>query len=142
MKRKPMSMRAFGRTPAGSPADEAPKPKRSKYGNVKTDGFDSKKEALRHAELLLLEQAGEIRNLRTQVKYLLIPACPPERATNYVADFVYEALLYAPGHDSYKDKTWIDRVEDVKSPATRKKEGYIIKRKLMNWRYNIRILET
>lgn len=44
------------------------KPKKSKYGAVKTevDGimFDSKREASRYQELRLLEQAGEIANLR------------------------------------------------------------------------------
>ncbi|WP_416330616.1 DUF1064 domain-containing protein, partial [[Clostridium] innocuum] len=53
------------------------KPKKSKYGAVKTevDGikFDSKHEALRYQELRLLEQAGEITNLRLQVPFELIP---------------------------------------------------------------------
>ena len=51
---------------------------KSKYGSRKTivDGisFDSKKEASRYRELLLLERAGKIGNLRRQVKYVLIPA--------------------------------------------------------------------
>jgi hypothetical protein len=49
------------------------KPKKSKYGAVKTevDGimFDSKREASRYQELRLLEQAGEITNLRLQVPF-------------------------------------------------------------------------
>lgn len=49
------------------------KPKKSKYGAVKTeiDGivFDSKHEAKRYQELWLLEQAGEITNLRLQVPF-------------------------------------------------------------------------
>ena len=53
------------------------KPKRSKYGAIKTevDGikFDSKHEASRYKELRLLEQAGEITNLRLQVPYILFP---------------------------------------------------------------------
>ncbi|WP_416330384.1 DUF1064 domain-containing protein, partial [[Clostridium] innocuum] len=53
------------------------KPKKSKYGAVKTevDGimFDSKREASRYQELRLLEQAGEITNLRLQVPFELIP---------------------------------------------------------------------
>ena len=66
----------------------------SKFGNVKTDGFDSKREAKRAAELRLLERAGEITNLHFQVQYVLIPAqyeggkCV-ERACTYEADFVY-----------------------------------------------------
>ena len=33
--------------------------------------FDSQKEARRYAELKLLERAGQIRNLRRQIKYEL-----------------------------------------------------------------------
>ncbi len=51
--------------------------KRSKYGNRRTAGYDSKKEARRGVELEQLEQAGEIVNLRRQVAI-------------YRADFVYE----------------------------------------------------
>lgn len=49
------------------------KPKKSKYGAVKTevDGitFASKHKASRYLELWLLEQAGEITNLRLQVPF-------------------------------------------------------------------------
>ena len=49
-----------------------------KYGNRKTrtsDGIlhDSRKEALRWQQLLLLERAGEITDLKRQVEFLLIP---------------------------------------------------------------------
>ena len=49
----------------------------SKFYNQKTKMkgrvFDSRKEARRWRSLKLLEQAGEIKNLQRQVKYLLIP---------------------------------------------------------------------
>lgn len=49
-----------------------------KYKNTKinVDGmtFDSKKEAKRYQELSLLQKAGEISGLQTQVRYVLIPA--------------------------------------------------------------------
>ena len=35
--------------------------------------FDSRKELKRYKELILLQQAGEIKNLQRQVKYTLIP---------------------------------------------------------------------
>ena len=48
-----------------------------KYRNkkVEVDGilFDSKKEANRYMELKLLEKAGEITDLKRQVRYELIP---------------------------------------------------------------------
>lgn len=52
------------------------KPKRSKYGNKKTERhgiiFDSIKEADRYDHLLLLERAGEISHLERQGKIYLM----------------------------------------------------------------------
>lgn len=108
-------------------------------GNI----FDSRKEAQRFLELSVLEKAGEITNLRRQVKFLLIPVQREpdttgpkggvkkgkviEKECNYIADFVYE-------------RNGETVVEDVKSPATRTPE-YIIKRKLMLWVHKIRVVE-
>lgn len=71
-----------------------------KYNSKKTvvDGqkFDSKKEANRYQELLLLEKAGVIKNLSRQVKFVLIPSQRDEngkvieRECSYKADFKYE----------------------------------------------------
>ena len=51
--------------------------KSNKYGAKRTtiDGktFDSTKEANRYTSLLLLQRAGVISDLQTQVKYVLIP---------------------------------------------------------------------
>jgi hypothetical protein len=118
-----------------------------KYGNKKVtvNGivFDSKKEAKRYQELLLLEKAGVIKDLQRQVKYVLIPAqyegdyIGPrggyhkgkmlERECAYVADFVYFDM---------RIPTYV--VEDTKGVKTK---DYIIKRKLMLWRHGIRIRE-
>lgn len=104
--------------------------------------FDSRKEAGRYSELKLLEKAGEISNLRLQVKYILIPAQREpdtlgprggirrgkllENECSYIADFVYE-----------ENGTTI--VEDTKGFRT---DAYIIKRKLMLERYGIQIREV
>lgn len=109
----------------------------TKYNNKKitVDGqkFDSKKEANRYKELKLLEKAGEIQDLRTQVKFVLIPSQRDEetgkvveRECSYKADFVYNE----------GEKTV---VEDVKGFPTKE---YIIKRKLMLEKYGIRIREV
>ena len=72
--------------------------KPSKYGNrtvtIGGEKFDSAKEARRYGELALLQRAGQITDLKRQVKYELIPSqkvCGKvvERACTYVADFVY-----------------------------------------------------
>ena len=51
---------------------------RSKYGakKITQNGitFDSKREAKRYGELLLLERAGAITELQRQVEFVLIPA--------------------------------------------------------------------
>lgn len=109
----------------------------TKYNNKKitVNGqvFDSKKEANRYKELLLLEKAGEIKDLRMQVKFILIHSQRDEatgkvieRECSYKADFVYE-----------EDGKTV--VEDVKGFRTKE---YVIKRKLMLWRYGIRIREV
>ena len=90
--------------------------------------YDSKKEARRHRELLLLERAGKITNLERQVKFELIPKQDGERACTYVADFVYTNV-----------DTGERVVEDTKGFKT---EVYRIKKKLMLWVHKIRIIET
>lgn len=130
-------------------AGQAPRidERQSKYGAEKVSifgvEFDSKKEARRWFELRLLEQAGEISNLRRQVDFELIPAQREpdgvgkrggkikghtiEQAVKYRADFVYQDI---EGNTI---------VEDCKGMRTKE---YIIKRKLFLWRYGIRIKET
>lgn len=49
--------------------------------------FDSKKEARRYAELKLLLRGGEIRDLRLQVEYELIPKQAGERACQLYSRF-------------------------------------------------------
>ena len=99
----------------------------SKYGNKRTNGYASKREAKRAAELDLMQKAGMIDNLQTQVKFVLIPKQIGERKCEYIADFTY----------NNKDKQLI--VEDCKGYRTK---DYIIKRKLMLWVHGIKILET
>ncbi len=104
----------------------------SKYRNQKTQingiTFDSKHEAQRYAELLLLQRAGEIQGLNRQVRFELIPKQEGERACYYVADFVYNVTA-----------TGEMVVEDAKGVKT---DVYKIKRKLMLWVHGIRIREV
>ena len=113
----------------------------AKYRNMKTDGYSSKAEARRAAELKLLQKAGTIRNLREQVRYELIPKQGDEHACHYVADFEYEVFTRVVfNKDSVAMfEAWKTVVEDCKGMKTR---DYIIKRKLMLFRHGIRILET
>lgn len=124
------------------------KPKKSKYGAEKTviDGitFDSRKEARRFAELKLLEKAGEIVELRRQVKFVLIPAQREpdtvgkrggiikgkliEREVAYIADFVY--------FDNDLQKVVVEDTKGIRTPE------YIVKRKMMLYFHGIRITEV
>lgn len=101
--------------------------KKVEYNGIK---FDSKKECERYKTLKELEEAGEITDLRLQVKYELIPKQKGEyrneRACTYIADFVYKNACE-------------EVVEDTKGMRT---PEYIIKRKLMLYIHNINIKEV
>lgn len=103
----------------------------TKYGNrvVETEEgrFDSKREYQRWVELKLLQQAGEIKNLRRQVPYELIPRRGRMRPIVFIADFVYDT------------KEGKQVVEDSKGYRNRL---YMLKWRLMEWRHNIEVLET
>lgn len=61
-------------------------------GNIQFDRFDSRGEARRWRELLLLQRGGVISNLRRQVTYPLMTVGRQGLATKfaaYVADYVY-----------------------------------------------------
>lgn len=106
---------------------------RGKYNARRVNGYASEREARRAAVLRGMESRGEIRNLREQVRYELIPAQSDaegrvvERACCYVADFVWE------------DAQGRVVVEDCKGVRT---EVYRIKRKLMRWVWGIEVVET
>lgn len=126
---------------------------KNKYGNRKItrdgDTFDSMKEYRRYTELLLLERAGAIQDLRRQVPFELIPAqyediytgeyykrgdrmgepkmkrvCV-EKAVTYYADFVYVR----------GGETVVEDTKGFKTPE------YILKRKLCRFLLGIRIKE-
>lgn len=93
----------------------------NKYRNIKTvvDGitFDSRKEADRYKQLLLLQRAGVIDHLQLQVPYTLVPKSKNGREVKYIADFVYWDL---------KNKREV--IEDVKGVKT---DVYKLKKRLM-----------
>lgn len=74
----------------------------TKYHATKTTvagiEFDSKAESRRYADLLLLERAGKIKDLRRQVPYIIAPGVKlhgekrARPAVRYICDFVYTAL--------------------------------------------------
>ena len=109
-----------------------PNQEQNKYKNKKVtvNGkvFDSKKEAKRYLELIKLEQAGLIKDLETQKKFLLLDSFKKNGKTykqiSYYADFVY--------FDIYSKKTV---VEDVKASKYFKTDVYKLKKKLFEYKY-------
>lgn len=141
---------------------------KSKYGNKKAvrvlaNGkefkFDSQKEARRFDELLVLLQAGQIKDLKLQPEFTLREAyTDPEgwhvRPLKYRADFSYmERVTPVRGgqgsgrptgaEDSWGfcAEQWRYVVEDVKSYAT-KTRVYEMKKQLMLEKFKIRIREV
>lgn len=99
----------------------------NKFGAIKTElsgiSFDSKKEAGRYHYLKTVEQQGEIKNLRLQVRFDLMGADggplknDQGRVLFYKADFVYD--LVATGETV---------IEDAKGKATK---DYRLKKAIM-----------
>lgn len=122
----------------------------SKYQAKKAsvDGieFDSRKEANRYCELKLLQRAGKIQNLELQKAFELIPAQREriinpkngevkkgkviERAVTYVADFVY----------TENGRIIVEDVKGYKGGGAY--AVFAIKRKLLYYRYGIKIKEV
>ena len=125
---------------------------------VTIDGieFDSRKEAQRYKELLLLQRAGVIQNLELQKRYELIPAqyetvetgeyykigvkkgqpktkqvCI-EQSVVYIADFVYEE----------NGQTIVEDVKGFRDPASATYAKFVLKRKMMLWIRGIKVSEV
>lgn len=108
----------------------------TKYGNRKCTynghTFDSTKERNRYCDLLLMQKGGTIKDLELQKEFVLIPAQKlngkvVERACKYRADFYY--------YDNEKGRYIC---EDTKGFKTKE---YVIKRKLMLYVHNIKVVE-
>lgn len=101
-------------------AQQTSKPR--KYKNTVTyvagERFDSKKEAKRYGELKLLEHAGKVADIKTQVR--IDCRVNGAKITTYIADFQYRCI-----------ERNVLITEDVKSDATRKLPVYRLKKKLV-----------
>lgn len=102
-----------------------------KYGNIKVEynglKFDSQLERDRYIQLTLLSRAGRIKDLKRQVKYILIDKSKYGREITYIADFVYT-----------ENGEMV--IEDTKSEAT-KTPLYRLKKRLLAERYGLEIKE-
>lgn len=106
----------------------------SKYKAIRTECggivFDSKREALRYADLLLLCRCGAISDLELQIAYPVHVKTPQGafvKVFSWICDF------------RYKDRDGRMTVEDCKGFKT---AIYRLKKKCVEAQYGIRILET
>ena len=124
------------------------KPK-SKYHNepVTVDGirYDSKREALRHNFLKMMEAAGEISNLRYHVNYELIPAITEDvvvhlKTKDKVVTKTIQTARYYEADFVYINKNGEEVVEDYKGQET---ELFKFKVALFRYKYgkNIKIVK-
>lgn len=106
---------------------------------VVVDGikFDSKKESRRYLVLKQMQKDGEISDLEVQPRFRLVEGVKfsgdkrAKPAIRYTADFAYTDT-----------KTGKRVVEDVKSPVTKEKPSYKMKRHMMLAIHGIEVLET
>ena len=109
--------------------------KESKYHNKKCTyngmTFDSIKERNYYIKLEYLQKVGKIKELKTQVPFVLLETFKVDdktyRQTKYVADF------------TYIDEQGKYHVVDTKGIRT---DVYKLKKKLMAWKYGIDIEEV
>lgn len=102
----------------------------NKYHAVKTEyngrTYDSKKECRRGKQLEQMQLSGQISGLEMQKKFVLLEGFTYRgqkiRSVCWIADFYY-----------FNGAEWV--AEDVKSPMTRKKPEYVIKKKLFMAKY-------
>lgn len=104
----------------------------SKYKAIKTVShgitFDSKREAARYNELLLLQRGNAITDLKLQVPFEIV--VNNRKICKYIADFQYTDL-----------STGQQVIEDVKSGPT-KTPVYRLKKKLVEAQYDVKIVEV
>lgn len=109
--------------------------KQNKYKNKKVeyDGkkFDSEKEKAWYIKYKLMEKSGEITDLKLQVPFNILE-------TFRLNDKTYRKMKYVADFTFY-DKEGKYHVVDAKGYKTKE---YLLKKKLMAWKYGIEIEEV
>lgn len=104
----------------------------NQYCHYDGKDFDSVKEMKRYQHLMILQRLGKIKDLKTQVKFEILPTTKicgeTQRKVIYIADFTYILV----GTDSLV-------VEDAKGART---DVYRLKRKLMKVMLGIDVVEV
>lgn len=114
------------------PTKKQPRVKNTRRKTVNGIEFDSTREARRYQDLALMQQAGQIRGLRRQVPFAI--EIKGAHICEWRADFVYEEI-----HKHNGETARTERYEDSKGHRT---EVYLLKKKMVEAYYGIKILET
>ena len=86
--------------------------------------FDSLAEKDRYLELIVMQRAGVISDLKCHPRFEIIPRQNDERGK-----MIFQAAHYTADFSYMRDGVY--HVEDVKSTYTREAKDYILRRKLM-----------
>ena len=121
--------------------------KGQKYNNTKViiNGikFDSKKESERYLVLCEHERSGNISDLKLQVKFELIPSIKEKYIEHLkTKDKPKERTLQLPityTCDFQYIKNGLTVVEDVKASPKMIPQEFVLKEKLLFWKYRIKI---
>lgn len=148
---------------AGGGAKAAPAVRENKnklHAERTEDGYASKREAKRAAELRLMEQAGKIQNLREQVRYVLVPAIYETESGKLVKDWAEKpkkelegqygklkilerSLCYVCDFQYEQDgQTVVEDAKGMKKSNAAIYRVFVSKRKLMLHMYGIRVVEV
>ena len=111
------------------------KPSRYRAKAVWSDGtfFHSKGELRRWEELKMLEKAGEIQELRRQVRHALF-VVSQEGQHVFVGTFTPDF--------EYVERSGEVVIEDFKSPASAKDEAYRLRKRMFEAEYGLQVRET
>lgn len=121
------------------------KGERYNHTKVEADGlkFDSKKEYDRYLFLKKQVEIGKISNLRTQVKFELIPKVTEEYVEHLkTKDKIKTRTLQLPitwTADFVYIKDGEEIVEDVKASKALLSDRFVVKEKIFFWKYRKRI---
>jgi hypothetical protein len=102
--------------------------------------FDSKSEAQRWSELLLLQRAGEIRELILHPRY--DQSVNGIHICDMIPDFSYQCMVEGPDGKGGFFQTWMKVCEDRKAGTITQTDVFKLKRKLLKAIHGVDILIT
>lgn len=101
--------------------------KKNKLKNRKSKGYDSQIEVVRHKQLLLLEMAGEIKDIVAHPKFIL------QEGFRYKDERKSVSIKYTPDFQYFDIKRNITVIEELKGGYTKKLADYRVRVRLFKY---------